>query len=76
MPLACNIDARGRALRLIGGVLVLLAGLALLWFRARPAGSALAWVVTVLLLLSGAFMIFEARAGWCVIRAAGFRTRV
>jgi hypothetical protein len=74
MPLQCNIDSRGRAARLIYGVVMVVAGLvmALLW--AREAGSVWAWVVTVAIFAGGAFAIFEARAGWCAVRAMGFKT--
>jgi len=27
------------------------------------------------MVIGGAFAIFEAKAGWCVVRALGFRTR-
>jgi len=27
------------------------------------------------MIIGGAFAIFEAKAGWCVVRALGFRTR-
>ena len=76
MPLTCNIDARGKAVRLVYGVLLLAVGVVLLFAWALPAGSAWAWVVTALCLLGGAFAVFEARAGWCVVRAMGFRTPV
>jgi len=69
MALKCNIDSKGRAARLVYGVIVLVAGVisAILW--ARPAGTALAWAVSAALVASGTFAIFEARAGWCVVRA-------
>ena len=74
MPLQCNIDSRGRAARLIYGVLMVVVGLlmALLW--ARGAGSVWAWVLAISVLAGGAFAIFEARAGWCAVRAMGFKT--
>ena len=74
MALKCNIDSKGRAARLVYGVIVLVAGVisAVMW--AIPAGTTLAWVVSGLLVASGAFAIFEARAGWCVVRAMGFKT--
>ena len=76
MPLQCNIDSRGRAARLIYGVLMVVVGLlmALLW--ARGSGSVWAWVLTISALTGGAFAIFEARAGWCVVRAMGFKTPI
>jgi hypothetical protein len=74
MGLQCNIDSRGRAARLIYGLILLAAGVAMLLWWALPAGTVAAWVVTLLVLAGGAFAVFEARAGWCVVRAMGFRT--
>lgn len=74
MPLPCNIDARGKAARLIYGIVLLIVALVLLFAWALPGGSLWAWVVTVLCGLGGAFAVFEARAGWCVVRAMGFKT--
>ncbi len=76
MALACNIDGRGRAVRLrFGFVLLLLAaGLSVLW--PLNTGSTLGWVVSAALAAGGAFALFEARAGWCAVRALGIRTRV
>jgi hypothetical protein len=76
MALACNIDAVGKAVRLrIGlGLLAVAALVALAW--ALPFGSRLGWLLGGALALGGGFSIFEARAGWCVARALGFRTRV
>ena len=76
MPLQCNIDSKGRAVRLVYGVIVLLAGVAAAAFWAVPTGSAWAWVVAVLLAAAGAFAVFEARAGWCVVRALGIKTPI
>ena len=76
MALQCNIDSKGRAARLIYGVVAVLAGAAAAAFWAVPAGSVVAWVVAVSLLVAGAFGIFEARAGWCVVRAMGFKTPI
>ena len=75
MPLQCNIDARGKRIRLIMGVVEVLLSIALLFAWALPSGSGLAWGLTVALFVFGAFAIFEARAGWCVIRAMGMKTR-
>jgi hypothetical protein len=32
--------------------------------------------VLVASIIGGSFAIFEARAGWCVVRAMGFKTRI
>jgi uncharacterized membrane protein HdeD (DUF308 family) len=74
MPLQCNIDAKGKLARLIYGLILLIAGIILLFIWALPSGTVLSWVVTVALLLGGAVAIFEARAGWCGVRAMGFKT--
>ena len=74
MPLQCNIDARGKLARLIYGVVLVIIGLLLLVLWALPAGTFGPWAATVVCLLAGGFAIFEARAGWCVVRAMGFRT--
>jgi uncharacterized membrane protein HdeD (DUF308 family) len=75
MALQCNIDSRGKAARLIWGVLLLIVGVVLLFVLALPSSSVWAWVVTIFCLAGGAFAVFEARAGWCVVRAMGFKTR-
>src|SRR5947208_3324012 len=76
MALTCNIDSRGRVARLIWGLLFLLIGVgaALLW--AWGSGSWVRWGVSIVCLLSGAFAVFEARKGWCAVRAMGIRTPV
>lgn len=76
MPLRCNIDARGKLARLIWGLLLLTLGIVLLFTWALRAGSIIAWVVTVGCAAGGAFAIFEARAGWCVVRAMGIKTPI
>ena len=76
MAMTCNIDARGKAVRLRIGIISVLAGLVALVAWALPSGTGLAWYVTASLLGTGAFAIFEARAGWCALRAMGFRTRL
>jgi hypothetical protein len=73
--LNCNIDAKGKTIRLIYGLALLASGLTLATLWARPNGGWFAWSVALFVIVSGAFAIFEARAGWCVVRAMGFRTR-
>jgi uncharacterized membrane protein HdeD (DUF308 family) len=74
MPLQCNIDSKGKLARLIYGLVLLAAGVAMIFFWAMPSGTALSWIITIALILGGAFAIFEARAGWCIIRAMGWKT--
>jgi len=72
--MTCNIDSKGKAARLIYGIIVVAIGLGLVVFWAWPSGGILGWVISAVVLLMGAFSIFEARAGWCVVRAMGFKT--
>jgi uncharacterized membrane protein HdeD (DUF308 family) len=74
MPLKCNIDAKGKSARLINGIVLIVVGLVLMCVWPMRSESIFAWAVTIILILGGAFMVFEARAGWCVIRAMGWKT--
>lgn len=74
MALQCNINSRGRLARLIYGILLLLLGIALAFFWAWPEGHAWRWAIAIACMLGGAFAMFEARAGWCVVRAMGIKT--
>lgn len=76
MALACNIDAKGKAVRLRMGLFLVFAGALTAFGWAIPSGATVAWTVSVVLLSAGAFAVFEARAGWCAVRAMGFKTRV
>ena len=72
----CNIDAKGKAVRLIYGLIMLaaagvVAGLILL----DVVAGGWVWAVVVGLALLGAFGIYEARAGWCAVRAMGIKTK-
>lgn len=61
-----NIDRRGRLLRGLSAIVLLAAAL-----FARPLSM---WL-SLALLVSGIFSLFEALRGWCVLRACGIRTR-
>jgi uncharacterized membrane protein HdeD (DUF308 family) len=71
----CNIDQRGRRVRLIYGILNVVLGLVLALAAARGHSPWL-WLFAAVLLAGGAFAIFESRKGWCVVRAMGFKTPV
>jgi hypothetical protein len=74
MALQCNIDAKGKAIRLGYGIVLAIAGLVLILVWAMPRGGWFEWTVSLLLLAGGGFAIFEARAGWCIVRAMGLKT--
>tara|TARA_Y100000589_G_scaffold331810_1_gene387190 strand:- start:4675 stop:4932 length:258 start_codon:yes stop_codon:yes gene_type:complete len=78
MALECNIDARGKTLRFIGGIFALLGGAVgyyILEGEYLPIPETLGQLGVVAAVIGGAFSIFEARAGWCIVRALGFKTR-
>ena len=71
----CNIDAKGKLARLIWGLAMLaaaivLAGLILI----DIVGGGWIWAGVAALAFLGAFGVYEARAGWCIVRAMGFKT--
>ena len=74
MPLTCNIDSRGKAARLIYGIFMLVLGIVLVFMWAETYGHVWRWIISLGCIVGGAFAIFEARAGWCVIRAMGLKT--
>jgi hypothetical protein len=74
MALTCNIGAAGKAFRLKIGIATVFVGLVLGFVTAIGVLPSIAWVAVAGSLLGGAFSIFEARAGWCVVRAMGFKT--
>ena len=76
MALTCNIDSRGKKARFIYGLVMLLLGIVLTITLALPTGSVWFWAISIACVLGGAFAIFEARAGWCVVRAMGFKTKM
>jgi uncharacterized membrane protein HdeD (DUF308 family) len=73
----CNIDARGKRSRLISGVACTSAG-ALLLMLAFMLDRAFwpMFLAGVALLAAGLFQVFEARKGWCALRALGIKTPV
>ena len=75
MVFECNIEARGKAYRLKLGIMGVVVGsvLAAVFYFAGIEGDVL-WLIPMAIIGGGAFSIFEGRAGWCVVRAMGFRT--
>tara|TARA_B100000530_G_scaffold30383_1_gene18206 strand:+ start:11191 stop:11424 length:234 start_codon:yes stop_codon:yes gene_type:complete len=72
---ACNIDAKGRVVRFITGVFAILAGLVLAvlvtqgYLPSETYGLAIVGSI-----IGGLFAMWEAREGWCVVRAIGIKT--
>ncbi len=73
----CNIDAKGKSVRLVSGMVVTLIGLVLLALMVLDVLQGWwAWGLAAALIALGGFQIFEGRSGWCVVRALGFKTPV
>ena len=72
-----NIGARGKAYRYRLGIYALsIAAMFSLLTLVGVFTSPTWWYVVAAIAFGGVFTIFEARAGWCVIRAMGFKTRI
>ncbi|RAH14332.1 MAG: hypothetical protein CMB56_005430 [Methanobacteriota archaeon] len=71
----CNIDARGKAVRLIGGILSLIAGIIIgILYGMEIINSSFWYTSSLFLIFGGCFGIFEGKSGWCVARAIGIKT--
>ena len=72
----CNIDQRGKTVRLVIGAVLESVGLLLgvLWFIEWTPS----WTIwpALAVWMSGIFVLVEAFLGWCAVRAMGFRTPV
>ncbi|MCU0771565.1 MAG: DUF2892 domain-containing protein [Verrucomicrobia bacterium] len=64
---APNLETRGRIVRGVAAILLLLGALYALTE---------AWWLGLILLVCGGFTLFEAVRGWCVVRACGVKTRL
>ncbi len=61
--------------RLYTGIVAIAFGLALaLLTTLSVLPTTLGWIAVAGSILGGAFAIFEARKGWCIVRAIGFKT--
>jgi hypothetical protein len=76
MALQCNIDRRGKLLRMVYGLTLAIAGIAMMFFWARHRDSVFPWILSSAITLGGAFAIFESLVGWCVVRALGYKTSI
>ena len=73
----CNIGAKGKAARLKMGILAISFAIVLsILVLTGVLSSTLWWYPVAAVTFGGAFAIFEARAGWCVIRAMGFKAPI
>ena len=71
----CNIGQKGRLVRLYTGIIAIVFGIAialLTYLSIIPAS--LGWLAAGSSIFGGAFAIFEALKGWCIVRAIGIKT--
>lgn len=77
MVFECNIDARGKAARLRMGMLGVAGGVLLgLTTLTGILPTTIGYMMAAGSIGGGAFAMWEARMGWCVVRAMGFKTRL
>ncbi|MEM6749516.1 MAG: hypothetical protein AAGA57_07350 [Planctomycetota bacterium] len=72
----CNIDAKGKRARLILGIAVFDIGFVLAVLAGFGVLPNWAWWPAIGCFVGGGFAIFEARAGWCALRAMGVKTPI
>ena len=71
----CNIGAKGRRVRFVGGAFTILASIIFAILLATETISlGFGWYLVVGLFIGGSFAIYEARAGCCIVRAMGIKT--
>ncbi len=66
MKIQCNLDRRGRWLRVLLGAICVIGGVT----AVRLTGQGLWYISSVI----GVLILIEALIGWCLIRGLGFRT--
>jgi len=75
MQRTCNIGAKGKFLRLSLGLMSMFAGISLLTLANLDfIVSDKIFILGIISILGGLFSIWEAREGWCVVRAIGIKT--
>lgn len=73
----CNIDSKGKVIRLVSGVVSASVAVTLLILTVVAfTDQVWMWILGVVLLIAGVFQVFEGWTGWCVLRTMGFRTRI
>ena len=77
MSRVCNIDAKGRVVRFVTGVVAVFGGLVMAFLITQNIFLSEAyWIPAIGSIAGGLFAMWEARAGWCVVRAMGIKTPI
>tara|TARA_B100000900_G_C20590144_1_gene721261 strand:+ start:399 stop:632 length:234 start_codon:yes stop_codon:yes gene_type:complete len=75
MDRSCNLDAKGRAVRFLTGIFAILAGLVMALLVLQGTLSIEMYGIAIAgSIVGGLFAMWEAREGWCIVRAMGIKT--
>jgi hypothetical protein len=75
MDRKCNIDAKGKLFRFTMGIFSILSGIVIIsLFNFNMLISEEILVMGFFSIIGGLFAIWEAREGWCIVRAIGIKT--
>tara|TARA_Y100001970_G_scaffold30856_2_gene38325 strand:+ start:10516 stop:10746 length:231 start_codon:yes stop_codon:yes gene_type:complete len=75
--LECNLDSKGKALRLVSGIIGVILGMTLLLLNYFEIVSGdILFTIIPFMIFGGSFAIFEGWSGWCLVRALGMRTPI
>jgi len=75
MERKCNIDAKGKLFRLTIGIFSVFSGIVIIsLFNLNIFISEEILMMGLFSIIGGLFAIWEAREGWCIVRAIGIRT--
>jgi len=75
MERECNIDAKGKLFRFTIGIFSILSGIIIIsLFNFNIFISEEILIMGVFSIVGGLFSVWEAREGWCIVRAIGIRT--
>lgn len=72
----CNIDAAGKRVRLVVGMLTLLGAAVLAVLTVMSISPVWCWWIVLGSAIGGGMCVFEARSGWCALRAMGLKTPI
>ncbi|MBT4802467.1 MAG: hypothetical protein HON85_02295 [Euryarchaeota archaeon] len=77
MQMTCNIDAKGKMFRLITGIISCSFGISLFILINTNIITSTAYLLPAVgSILGGIFAVWEARAGWCLVRSLGIKTPI
>ena len=75
MERKCNIDAKGKLFRFTVGMFSVISGIVIIsLFNLNIFISEEILLMGIFSIIGGLFAIWEAREGWCIVRAIGIRT--